>query len=92
MREAAAAGRRAEPAGPAEGTPGAGVRTARPVPYQAVTGARETGAGPGAVRLRDGPRPGALPVVPELPRRSAARVAARSISLRDEPAGSAALS
>ncbi|MFH9403495.1 hypothetical protein ACH4JS_27635 [Streptomyces sp. NPDC017638] len=50
------------------------------------------GCGPGAVRLRDGSRPGALPVVPELPRRSAARVAARSTALRDEPAGSAALS
>jgi threonyl-tRNA synthetase len=91
VREAVALGLRAELAGPAEGTLGARIRAARLVPYQAVIGAREAGAALAAVRLRDGRRPGALPV-PELLRRIAARVAARSTALWDEPAGSAALS
>ncbi|MFI9422292.1 threonine--tRNA ligase [Streptomyces achromogenes] len=83
VREAVALGLRAEPAGPAEGTLGARIRAARLVPYQAVVGAREAGAGLAAVRLRDGRRPGPLPV-PELLRRITARVAARSSALWDE--------
>ncbi|WP_030609590.1 threonine--tRNA ligase [Streptomyces achromogenes] len=83
VREAVALGLRAELAGPAEGTLGARIRAARLVPYQAVVGAREAGAGLAAVRLRDGRRPGPLPV-PELLRRITARVAARSSALWDE--------
>ncbi|GAA2731031.1 threonine--tRNA ligase [Streptomyces nogalater] len=90
VREAVALGLRAELAGPAEGTLGARIRAARLVPYQAVIGAREAGAGLAAVRLRDGRRPGALPV-PELLRRIAARVAARGTALWDEAAGAAHL-
>jgi threonyl-tRNA synthetase len=80
VREAVARGLRAELAGPGDGTLGARVRAARLVPYQAVIGAREAGAGLAAVRLRDGRRPGALPVS-ELLHRIAARVAARGTAL-----------
>ncbi|MGW3065439.1 threonine--tRNA ligase [Streptomyces sp. NPDC001130] len=82
VREARELGLRAELAGPAEGTLGARIRAARLVPYQAVIGDREAGAGLAAVRLRDGRRPGALPV-PELLSRIAARVAARGTVLWD---------
>ncbi|WP_283256651.1 threonine--tRNA ligase [Streptomyces lavenduligriseus] len=83
VRDAVELGLRAELAGPAQGTLGARIRAARLVPYQAVIGAREAGAGLAAVRLRDGRRPGALPV-PELLRRITARVAAHSAVLWDE--------
>ncbi|MEU2712924.1 threonine--tRNA ligase [Streptomyces sp. NPDC007205] len=82
VRQALELGLRAELAGPADGTLGARVRAARLVPYQAVIGAREAGAGLAAVRLRDGRRPGELPV-PELLARITARVAARGTALWD---------
>ncbi|WP_094215967.1 threonine--tRNA ligase [Streptomyces diastatochromogenes] len=80
VREAAALGLRAELAAPEQGTLGARVRAARLVPYQAVIGDREAEAGLAAVRLRDGRRPGALPV-PDLLRRIADRVAERGTAL-----------
>ncbi|MGW2644208.1 threonine--tRNA ligase [Streptomyces sp. NPDC001393] len=80
VRQVLELGLRAELAGPAEGTLGARIRAARLVPYQAVIGAREAEAGLAAVRLRDGLRPGELPV-PELLSRIAARVAARGTAL-----------
>ncbi|MGW1601376.1 threonine--tRNA ligase [Streptomyces eurythermus] len=83
VREAVALGLRAELAGPAQGTLGARIRAARLVPYQAVIGPREAGAGLAAVRLRDGRRPGALPAA-ELLRRITARVAAHSTVLWDD--------
>ncbi|MFF9770379.1 threonine--tRNA ligase [Streptomyces sp. NPDC014636] len=86
VREAVARGLRAELAGPGDGTLGARVRAARLVPYQAVIGAREAGAGLAAVRLRDGRRPGAFPV-PDVLHRIAERVAARGTTLWDGPAG-----
>ncbi|MFI9250453.1 threonine--tRNA ligase [Streptomyces sp. NPDC053069] len=82
VRQALQLGLRAELAGPAEGTLGARIRAARLVPYQAVIGAREAGAGLAAVRLRDGRRPGALPV-PDLLAAISARVAARGTALWD---------
>ncbi|WP_369390700.1 threonine--tRNA ligase [Streptomyces sp. CG1] len=82
VREARELGLRAELAGPAEGTLGARIRAARLVPYQAVIGDREAGAGLAAVRLRDGRRPGALPV-PQLLSRIAERVSARGTALWD---------
>ncbi|MFH8339417.1 threonine--tRNA ligase [Streptomyces sp. AM6-12] len=84
VREALARGLRAEPAGPAQGTLGARVRAARLVPYQAVIGAREAAADRAAVRLRDGRRPGELPVA-ELLDRIAGRVAAKGTELWGEP-------
>ncbi|MGW2948867.1 threonine--tRNA ligase [Streptomyces eurythermus] len=83
VREAVALGLRAELAGPAQGTLGARIRAARLVPYQAVIGPREAGAGLAAVRLRDGRRPGALPAA-ELLRRITARAAAHSTVLWDD--------
>ncbi|KUM91597.1 threonine--tRNA ligase [Streptomyces cellostaticus] len=82
VREATALGLRAELATPEQGTLGARIRAARLVPYQAVIGDREAEAGLAAVRLRDGRRPGALPV-PELLRRITDRVAARGTELWD---------
>ncbi|MCF3134075.1 threonine--tRNA ligase [Streptomyces olivochromogenes] len=82
VREAVARGLRAEFAGPDEGTLGARVRAARLVPYQVVIGAREAEAGEVAVRLRDGRRPGSLPVGGLLDR-IAARVVARGTVLWD---------
>ncbi|MFF7354934.1 MULTISPECIES: threonine--tRNA ligase [Streptomyces] len=82
VRQALELGLRAELAGPGQGTLGARIRAARLVPYQAVIGAREAADGLAAVRLRDGRRPGELPV-PELLARIAARVAARGTALWD---------
>jgi threonyl-tRNA synthetase len=62
VRRALARGLRAELRGPADGTLGARIRAARLVPYQAVLGAREADGGLVAVRLRDGSRPGEVPV------------------------------
>ncbi|MCX5422259.1 threonine--tRNA ligase [Streptomyces sp. NBC_00078] len=62
VRRAVARGLRAELAGPEQGTLGARIRAARLVPYQAVIGEREAESDLAAVRLRDGRRPGALPV------------------------------
>ena len=47
--------------GRTQGSLGARIRAARLVPYQAVIGAREAAADL-ALRLRDGRRPGAVPV------------------------------
>ncbi|MGX1271239.1 threonyl-tRNA synthetase [Streptomyces phaeoluteigriseus] len=80
VRRAVARGLRAEVSGPGDGTLGARVRAARLVPYQAVIGDREAGAGLAAVRLRDGRRPGAVPVA-ELLDRIAARAADRGAEL-----------
>ncbi|MFE0512696.1 threonine--tRNA ligase [Streptomyces sp. NPDC058964] len=82
VREAVARGLRAELAAPEQGSLGARIRAARLVPYQVVIGAREAGGGEAAVRLRDGRRPGNLPVG-ELLDRIAARVAARGTALWD---------
>ena len=68
VRRALALGIRAELAGPGEGTLGARVRAARLVPYQAVIGEREAHDDSAAVRLRDGRRPGAVPVAELLER------------------------
>ncbi|WP_333492314.1 threonine--tRNA ligase [Streptomyces camelliae] len=84
VREAVERGLRAELAGPEDGSLGARIRAARLVPYQVVIGAREAAEGRAAVRLRDGRRPGELPV-PELLRRIADRVARRGIALWDRP-------
>ncbi|MEV2210810.1 threonine--tRNA ligase [Streptomyces sp. NPDC050997] len=80
VRQALARGLRAELHGPGEGTLGARIRAARLVPYQAVVGQREADDGLVAVRLRDGRRPGAVPVG-ELLDRIAARVGARGAEL-----------
>jgi threonyl-tRNA synthetase len=80
VREAVALGLRAELAGPDQGSLGARIRAACLVPYQAVIGAREAAGGLAAVRLRDGRRPGELPV-PELLSRIAGRVAERGTAL-----------
>lgn len=80
VREAVALGLRAGLAGPDQGSLGARIRAARLVPYQAVIGAREAAAGLVAVRLRDGRRPGELPV-PELLSRIVGRVAERGTAL-----------
>ncbi|MFI5684421.1 threonine--tRNA ligase [Streptomyces sp. NPDC051636] len=76
VREALAQGLRAELAGPERGSLAARIRAARLVPYQAVIGERESTDGLAAVRLRDGRRPGPVPVG-ELLARIAARAAAR---------------
>ncbi|MFF7447489.1 MULTISPECIES: threonine--tRNA ligase [unclassified Streptomyces] len=68
LRRALGLGLRAELAGPEHGTLGARVREARLVPYVAVVGEREAGADLAAVRLRDGRRPGAVPVAELLER------------------------
>ncbi|WP_329336861.1 threonine--tRNA ligase [Streptomyces sp. NBC_00663] len=62
VRRALDLGLRAEVAGPEHGTLGARIREARLVPYVAVVGAREADGDLAAVRLRDGRRPGAVPV------------------------------
>jgi len=62
VRRAVARGLRAEFAGPEQGSLGARIRSARLVPYQAVIGEREADADLVAVRLRDGRRPGTVPV------------------------------
>ncbi|KUN24186.1 threonine--tRNA ligase [Streptomyces antibioticus] len=62
VRRALDLGLRAEVAGPEHGTLGARVREARLVPYVAVVGAREADGELAAVRLRDGRKPGAVPV------------------------------
>ncbi|WSQ10568.1 threonine--tRNA ligase [Streptomyces sp. NBC_01231] len=80
VRQALARGLRAELHGPGEGTLGARIRAARLVPYQAVVGQREADGGLAAVRLRDGRRPGAVPVG-ELLDRIAARVGDRGTEL-----------
>ncbi|MFG2738856.1 threonine--tRNA ligase [Streptomyces chartreusis] len=77
-------GLRAELAGPEQGTLGARVREARLVPYVAVIGEREAADGDlMAVRLRDGRRPGAVPVE-ELLARISGRAAARGAELWEE--------
>ncbi|MET7693004.1 threonine--tRNA ligase [Streptomyces sp. NPDC005483] len=80
VRRAEARGIRAELSGPRDGTLGARVRAARRVPYQAVIGEREAGAGCAAVRLRDGRRPGVVPV-DELLDRIAVRAGDRGAEL-----------
>jgi threonyl-tRNA synthetase len=80
VRRAEARGIRAELSGPGHGTLGARVRAARLVPYQAVIGEREADAGCAAVRLRDGRRPGAVPVG-ELLERVGARAGDRGAEL-----------
>lgn len=80
VRQALAHGIRAELAAPGDGTLGARIRAARLVPYQAVIGEREADAGCAAVRLRDGRRPGAVPV-DELLDRIAARDGDRGAEL-----------
>jgi threonyl-tRNA synthetase len=62
VRRAVARGLRAELAGPEQGSLGARIRANRLVPYQAVIGAQEADGDLAAVRLRDGRRPGAVPV------------------------------
>ncbi|MDO0934790.1 threonine--tRNA ligase [Streptomyces sp. DG2A-72] len=80
VRRAVRRGLWAELYGPGEGTLGARVRAARLVPYQAVIGAREADDELVAVRLRDGRRPGAVPVAGLLDR-IAERVADRGAEL-----------
>ncbi|PAZ14251.1 threonine--tRNA ligase [Streptomyces sp. SA15] len=80
VRRALARGLRAELAAPGDGTLGARIRAARLVPYQAVIGEREADGDLAAVRLRDGRRPGAVPVA-ELLRRVGACVEERGAEL-----------
>ncbi|MFI0510373.1 threonine--tRNA ligase [Streptomyces sp. WSLK1-5] len=80
VRRAEARGIRADLSGPGDGTLAARVRAACLVPYQAVIGEREAGAGRAAVRLRDGRRPGAVPVG-ELLERIGARAGDRGAEL-----------
>ncbi|MEZ3180174.1 threonine--tRNA ligase [Streptomyces pimonensis] len=80
VRRAGELGLRAEVAAAGGGSLGARIRRARLVPYQAVLGAREAADGLLAVRLRDGHRPGALPVE-EVLRRIAERAARRGTGL-----------
>ncbi|MDX2296497.1 threonine--tRNA ligase [Streptomyces roseofulvus] len=78
-----ALGLRVEVAPPDRGSLGARVRAARLVPYQAVLGARETAEDRLALRLRDGRRPGSLPVDEALDR-IGALVRAHSTALWDD--------
>lgn len=64
------------------GSLAARIREHRLVPYQAVVGAQEVAAGRVALRLRDGRRPGSLPVAEALDRIAAA-LAARGAWLWD---------
>ncbi|CAM5455848.1 threonine--tRNA ligase [Streptomyces griseorubiginosus] len=80
VRRARARGVRAELSGCGDGTLGARVRAARLVPYLAVIGEREADGDRAAVRLRDGRRPGAVPVA-ELLGRIGARAADRGAEL-----------
>ncbi|MEV5440148.1 threonine--tRNA ligase [Streptomyces sp. NPDC052682] len=83
VRQARELGLRAEVAGPEGGSLAARIRQARLVPYQAVLGEREAEGGLVAVRLRDGRRPGAMPVA-ELLRRAGQQVAARGSRLWED--------
>jgi len=65
-RQAAGLGLRARIAGPDSGTLNRRIRSSRLVPYQAVIGGREVGAGQVAVRLRDGRRLPSLPAAAAL--------------------------
>jgi threonyl-tRNA synthetase len=75
-------GLRARVAGPDSGTLNRRIRSSRLVPYQAVIGGREAGAGQVAVRLRDGRRLPPLPAVAALAG-IAGHVAAHRIDLWD---------
>jgi threonyl-tRNA synthetase len=75
-------GLRARVAGPDSGTLNRRIRSSRLVPYQAVIGEREAGAGQVAVRLRNGRRLPSLPVAAALAG-IAAHVAAHRIDLWD---------
>ncbi|HEY3649946.1 MAG TPA: threonine--tRNA ligase [Streptosporangiaceae bacterium] len=75
-------GLRARVAGPDSGTLNRRIRSSRLVPYQAVIGEREAGAGQVAVRLRDGRRLPSLPAAAALAG-IAAHVAAHRIDLWD---------
>ena len=79
---AAGLGLRARVAGPDSGTLSRRIRSSRLVPYQAVIGEREAGAGQVAVRLRDGRRLPSLPAAAALAG-IAAHVAAHRIDLWD---------
>jgi threonyl-tRNA synthetase len=81
-RHAAELGLRARVAGPDSGTLNRRIRSSRLVPYQAVIGEREAGAGQVAVRLRDGQRLPPLPADAALAG-IAAHVAAHRIDLWD---------
>jgi threonyl-tRNA synthetase len=81
-RHAAGLGLRARVAGPDSGTLNRRIRSSRLVPYQAVIGEREAGAGQVAVRLRDGQRLPPLPADAALAG-IAAHVAAHRIDLWD---------
>jgi threonyl-tRNA synthetase len=81
-RQAAGLGLRARVAGPDSGTLNRRIRSSRLVPYQAVIGEREAGAGQVAVRLRDGQRLPPLPADAALAG-IAAHVAAHRIDLWD---------
>lgn len=80
VRRCTARGLRARSAGTDRGTLGARIRAARLVPYQLVIGGREAADGLASLRLRDGRRPGPLPV-DEVLERVAERVGARSAEL-----------
>jgi len=79
---AAGLGLRARVAGPDSGTLNRRIRSARLVPYQAIIGEQEAGAGQVAVRLRDGRRLPPLPADAALAG-IAAHVAAHRIDLWD---------
>ena len=82
VRQAAGLGLRARVAAPDSGTLNRRIRSSRLVPYQAVIGEREAGAGQVAVRLRDGRRLPPLPADAALAG-IAAHVAAHRIYLWD---------